>query len=307
MIDYKEIIKGKDARIRIIQAFNWVPDRLMLSVQYWLKTGRRVNWNNPQRFTEKLQIYKIQSKNNFLMAICADKGSVRDYIREKGLEDILIPLIGKGIYSTPDEIDWNALPDRFVIKDTLGGGGDSVIICKDKRQLNREEVLQKCTEWVSRRYKQAGREHVYDKNRHRIIIESFLDSSDELEGMVDYKFFCFDGKPQYVYGITNRILGNGAEIGIYDLNFNLLPYVRADERPPSHAIPKPINYDRMIEIAKILSDGFPEVRIDLYNLHGSIYFGEMTFFDGSGYMTFKPDEFDYILGKSFKMQFDRIG
>lgn len=297
MFDYKKLIKGRDTRIRIMQAFNWVPDKIMLSIQYRLKTGRSVNWKNPTRFTEKLQLYKIATKDNELMAKCADKAEVRNYVEKMGLADILIPLIG--IYTSPEQIPWDILPDRFVIKDTLGSGGNSVIVCTNKAKLNQNEILKQCYEWVSCSYRHAGREHVYDKQKHRIIIEDYLDTANEPEGMVDYKFFCFDGEPKYIYAISNRTLGNGAEIGIYDMEFNLLPYERVDERPPSHAIAKPTNYDRMVEISKILSYGFPEVRIDLFNIGGRVYFGEMTFFDGSGYMTFKPDEFDTMMGQSF--------
>ena len=299
MLEYKKLIKDRDTRIRIMQAFNWVPDKIMLSIQYRMKTGRKVNWKNPTRFTEKLQLYKIATKDNELMAKCADKGDVRSFVENRGLEDILIPIVG--IYTSPEQIEWNSLPERFVIKDTLGSGGNSVIVCTDKAKLNHNEILKHCSKWMNCKYKHAGREHVYDKQKHRIIIEEYLDTANEPEGMVDYKFICFDGKPEYIYAISNRELGNGAEIGIYDMDFNLLPYERADERPPSHAVRRPRSFDRMVEISKILSDGFPEVRIDLFNINGRVYFGEMTFFDGSGYMTFKPDEFDTILGHSFQI------
>lgn len=285
-----------------MQLFSWVPDRVMLALQYRIKTGRTINWNNPERFTEKLQIYKMLSRSNTLMAQCADKADVRRFVSDKGLSDILIPLVGKGIYETEKDIDWAKLPEKFVLKDTLGGGGNSVIVCTNKKEFNKNETMQKCASWISHKYKHAGREHVYDKKNHRIIVEQYLDTSDEKEGMVDYKFFCFDGMPKYLYVISNRILGKGAELGIYDINFNLLPYVRVDEKAPSHAIVKPKNYEHMIEIARRLSEGFPEVRIDLYNIGGRVFFGEMTFFDGSGYMTFSPDEFDFMLGKPFNIR-----
>ena len=293
------MIKDRDDRIRFMQAFNWVPDRIMLSVQYLIKTGRTLNWRNPQRFTEKLQVYKIISKNNSLMARCADKCSVRDYVAEKNLSDILIPLVGSGVYESPDDIDWDTLPERFVIKDTLGSGGNAVIVCDSKANCDKEAILSQCEKWVNCRFKHAGREHIYDANRHRIIIESYLDSSKELEGLVDYKFFCFDGNPKFLYVISDRVLGKEAVLGIYDIDFNLLPFERTDEKPSLHPLVKPQNYERMIEISRILSDGFPEVRVDLYDIDGNIYFGEMTFFDGSGYMTFKPDEFDKVLGENF--------
>lgn len=299
MINYKKIIRNREVRIKVLQILNWIPDKLMLSLQYRIKTGRWINWENPKRFTEKLQLYKILSKDNYLMAQCADKFDVRSFVKDRGLSDILIPLVGKGVYSSAKEIDWENFPNQFVIKDTLGCGGNSVIICTDKELLNKKVVLKRCSEWIKYKYKHPGREHVYDKNKHRIIIEEYLDSSSESEGLVDYKFFCFDGKPTFIYVISNRSLGKGAELGIYDLDFNILPYTREDELAPTRSIDKPINFDRMIEISQILSKGFPEVRIDLYNIGGKIFFGEMTFFDGSGYMTFKPDIFDFLLGEPF--------
>ncbi len=303
MINYKKLIPGRGARIKIMQAFNWIPDKTMLSLQYRIKTGRKLHWKDPQRFTEKLQIYKIKTKKDPLMADCADKAAVRDFIAGKGLSEILIPLVGAGVYESADAVNFDALPDRFVLKDTEGCGGNSVIVCQNKAELDAKETKKRLAAWVKKREKHPGREHVYDRRKHRIIAESFLDASGEPDGLVDYKFFCFDGKPEYIYALSNRTLGKGAELGIYDADFNLLPYVRADEMPPSHALPKPPVFDRMKEIAGILSADFPEVRVDLYCVGGKIYFGELTFFDGSGYMTYAPDEFDFMIGKPFHIHF----
>lgn len=300
MINYKALIRNRNTRIRILQLFNWVPDKLMISVQYFIKTGRRIHWKNPRRFTEKLQLYKIQTKNNTLMSQCADKYDVRLFVEKRGLKDILVPLVTEDAIISTDEIEWDNLPCSFVLKDTLGSGGNSVIIVKDKSSTEKQIVIEQCKEWLYNNFKHGGREHIYDKNKHRIIIERLLDPTIE-SPLIDYKFFCFDGKPEYVYAISNRILGQDAEIGIYDIDFNLLPYRRLDERPSYNPISKPENYDSMVSIARILSEGFPEVRIDLYNIRGKIYFGEMTFFDGSGYMKFYPDEFDYILGENFNI------
>ena len=301
-MDYKKIIKNRNTRIKIMQAFNWIPDKAMISFQYFLKTGRVINWKNPIRFTEKLQLYKLYSRNNVLMERCADKADVRSYVEECGLSNILVPLFG--IYDSPEQIPFDDLPNSFVIKDTLGSGGNSVIICFDKSSMELSYIREQCLNWVKCKYKHAGREHVYDNKSHRIIIEKNLNSSGEANGIIEFKFFCFDGKPEYIYVISNRQLGVGAELGIYDIDFNLLPYLRTDELAPKHTIIKPNNFDSMIQIAEILSKRFPQVRVDLFYVDGNIFFSELTFFDGSGYMKFVPDEFDFILGKSFNLNFD---
>lgn len=301
MFDYKKIIRCRDSRIKLMQMFNWIPDRVMLSTQYFIKTGRWINWKNPRRFTEKIQLYKIYSKNNLLMSQCADKADVRTFVANCGLSDILIPLIGKGVFDSTSSINWDELPNRFVMKDTLGSGGNSVIVCHDKTAIEKEKTLSQCDQWTTCQYKHAGREHVYDKKKHRIIIESYLDAESISGGLVDYKFFCFEGKVKYIYAISNRDLGLGAELGIYDKDFNIIPYTRMDERAPTTVIQKPDNFARMCDIAEKLAEQFPEVRVDLYNINGKIYFGEMTFFDGSGYMRYNPDEFDYMMGECFKI------
>lgn len=300
-MNYKAIIRNRTTRVKLMQLLNFLPDKLVISIQYRIKTGRWIDWKNPSRFTEKLQLYKIQSKGNLLMAQCADKYDVRQYVTDRGLEDILVPLVGRGVFITPEEIDWDQLPERFVLKDTLGSGGNAVIVCTNKGAASKELIYQQCRKWVDCTYKHAGREHVYDNGKHRIIIEEYLDTSSEEEGLVDYKFFCFNGVAKYLYVISCRTLGNGAEVGIYDLTFNLLPYIRVDERKPSHKVEKPVNYEQMIQVAEKLSIGFPEVRVDLFNVNGKIFFGEMTFFDGSGYMQYRPDEFDFELGSYFNL------
>ena len=129
-----------------------------------------------------------------------------------------------------------------------------------------------------------------------MICNGYVESLNDLK---DYKFFCFNGRVSYIYGISDRRVGQSAQFGIYDADFNKLDVYRNDERSQEIPLPKPLNFDKMIAIAEGLSKDFPHVRVDLYNIAGRIYFGELTFYDGSGYMTFSPDSFDYKLGKSF--------
>ena len=273
----------------------------MVSLQYKIKTGRKLNLKNPQRFTEKLQWYKLNYYNPEMIK-CVDKGDVRDFVSEKGLEETLIPCCG--IYDHTEDIDWSLLPKQFVVKDTLGSGGSSVIIVKDKDSADIESIKEQATKWTktNAHVKGGGREWPYYSGKnHRIIIEEYINSDPDKGGLIDYKFFCFNGEPQYIYVITDRKLGESACFGIYDAKFNLLDAYRVDEKRPERCMEKPKEFENMMAVARKLSQGFPEVRIDLYNVDGKILFGEMTFWDGSGYMTFEPDEFDYVMGRAFKI------
>ncbi|MCM1262994.1 MAG: carbonic anhydrase [Butyrivibrio sp.] len=300
-MDYKKLIKSRKTRVRIMQALSFVPDSIMVKMQYKLKTGHRLNLKNPERFTEKLQWYKLYYRNE-LMAQCADKYEVRKYVEQCGLGSILNKLYG--VYDSPKKIDFNKLPKSFVIKDTLGGGGNAVILVEDKSKIDEAAVRRQMAEWVNEpvHEKHPGREWVYDGKKHRIIIEELIPSNPETGGLIDYKFFCFNGKAEYLYVIADRKVGDKAGFGIFDADYNRLNVIRADEKPLTRKINKPKNYDELKQAAEILAKPFPEVRIDFYNEGNQIRFGEITFFDGSGYMTFEPDEFDYIFGEKFDIQ-----
>lgn len=298
MMDYKKIIKSRAVRIKIMQAMSFVPDKWMLSLQYKIKTGRKLNLKNPQRYTEKLQWYKMYYRDP-VMKQCVDKYEVRKYVEECGLGSILNECYG--VYSSPDEIDFGKLPDSFVLKDTLGGGGNSVILVPDKSKLNIERVKQQMTQWVaeSTSVKHPGREWVYDGMPHRIVAEKFISSNPETGGLIDYKFFCFGGRVACLYVMRNREIG--LKVGIYDRNFRKLDaYISYDEKMETEA-QKPENFEEMCEIAEKLSAKFPHARIDLFDQNGVIAFGEITFFSGSGYTLFNPDEFDFQLGDFFQL------
>lgn len=299
-MDYKKIIPNREIRLRILRLLSFVPDHLMLKIQYRMKMGRKLNLDNPQRFTEKIQWYKLYYRDP-LMKRCVDKYDVRDYVRECGLEDILVPLIG--VYSSESDVQIDALPEKCVIKDTLGGGGNSVVLFEKAANIDIHRLYAQMKNWINAdtSYRTGGREWPYGGKKHRIIIEEMLPSKTENGGLIDYKFFCFNGEPKIVYVIADRKVGEKAGFGIFTADYNKLAVARCDEKPLEREIPKPKNYERMLEISRLLSKPFPEVRIDLYNLDGEIYFGEMTFFDGSGYMSFEPDSFDFTLGNAFDL------
>lgn len=305
-MNYKKIIRSRKVRIWILQMLGFVPDKMMVKIQYRMKTGRKLNLKEPQRFTEKLQWYKLYYRDQ-IMKECADKYEVRRYVEACGLGEILNELYG--VYNTPEEIDFDKLPESFVLKDTLGGGGNSVILVGDKNRMDAAQVRQKMDEWVSQpvKKKHFSREWVYDGRKHRIIAEKYIESDKEQGGLIDYKFFCFYGKAEYLYVIADRELGKKAGLAIYDIDFNRIDAMRSDEERLHRIVKRPDNYSELVHTAEKLAGDFPEARIDLYDIQGKIIFGEITFFDGSGYMCFEPDEFDFEMGRKFVIKKDNYG
>lgn len=255
--------------------------------------GRKLNLKTPKRFTEKLQWYKIYYRDP-LMTKCADKYSVREYVSSKGFENILVPFYG--VYESVEEINFDDLPNKFVLKTT--NGSQTNLFCEDKSELDIGSTKSLLNKWLKKRTTKAGREWPYYNIKNRIICEKYLEK-DKNNDLVDYKFICFNGEVFCVFVNAERKSDEDMRFGIYSKDFNHLPYRRKGLRDTDNTFEKPINYNKMVEIAEELSKEFPHVRVDLYNIDGKIYFGELTFFHGSGYIEFEPDEFDFILGKKF--------
>ncbi len=281
-----------------MNALRFLPDSVMLPIQYRLKLGRKLNTKSPERFTEKLQWYKMHYRNP-IMHQCVDKYLVRDYVKTKGLEDILIPLIGK--YDSLESINWDDLPNQFVIKTTHGGGGLNVIVCDDKNHLSMDEVISKLTfDNNPVKANSLGREWAYYGVRPGIVVEKLLINRDNPEaGVNDYKFFCYDGHAEYIVVDVDRYIGH--KRNFYDREWNNL-FVTSDCPAADREIPKPENLEEMISIAERLSEDFPYVRVDLYNVDGRVYFGELTFYPWSGYVQYTPDTADFLFGNSFELR-----
>lgn len=217
------------------------------------------------------------------MTQCADKVTVRDYIAQKIGEEYLVPSLG--VYSDPDEIDFYALPDRFVLKVNWGSGQN--IICKDKSTLNIEDAKNKLKQWMqphSNIY-YLSLEWGYKNIQPKILCEQYIEQLDN--NLLDYKFICFNGQPQFVWIDTDRFVDHKRIF--YDLEWKRQSFglgYPIDNRDYS----KPENFDKMITFAKVLSDAFPQARVDFYNMNGKIYFGEITFYSGAGHELFTPPE-----------------
>lgn len=296
-MNYRNIIKSRDLRVKILTFLSWIPDSIMLRLQYRLQTGRKLNLKNPKRFTEKLQVYKLKYRNPDMLR-CTDKYEVRKYIEEKGFTDYLIPLIG--IYDKVEDIDYSELPNKFVAKSTDGGGGNQVLVCKDKSLLSEANFKARLNGWMSVRKvkKQSGREWAYENEYpRRILIEQLIGAADIKKDIPDYKFFCFAGEPRFLYMSDTP----KHELIFFDLEWNVLPFGRKDYKPYKIVPSKPRNLNKMIEIARELSKGFPHVRVDLYNVEDNVYFGELTFYTASGYIPFDPDSADFDIGKLFDL------
>lgn len=294
MNGYKKIIKSRSMRMRILSMLNWLPDKAMLKLQYRIKLHRKLNLKNPQRFTEKLQWYKINYRNP-VMHNCVDKFEVRDYVKSKGLEDTLVKIYG--VYDSADDIDFNTLPNTFVLKSTDGGGGLNVAICNDKSTFDAKAHTDAFNIGYKLSKKHPGREWAYVGIKHKIIVEELLvNDINPKAGIDDYKIFCFNGEPKCIVVDTDRYILH--KRNFYDEDWNCLN-VTSDAPACDRIIPKPENFDKMMHVARKLSEDFPFVRVDLYNVGGKIYFGELTFYPWSGYVQYTPDEFDFKLGEMF--------
>lgn len=298
-MNYKKIVRSQNLRFSILKFLKFLPDSIMVRIQYWIKIGKILNLNNPQTFTEKLQWYKIYYKNP-LMTICVDKYDVREYIENKGLGNILNECYG--VYDYPEDIDFDKLPNKFVVKTTDGSGGQNVFICKDKDDLCIPDLITILNSWKDRKSINAGREWAYiNMKSSRFLVEKYLESDADIGGLIDYKFFCFNGKVEFLYVIADRDLGDKCGLGVYTRDFKKMEIYRQDEKPLLRKITRPENFDEMVLLSESLSKEFPHVRIDLYNVHDKILFGEFTFYDGSGYMKFNPTIFDREIGELFHL------
>ncbi|HAT4221784.1 TPA: glycosyl transferase [Clostridium perfringens] len=255
--------------------------------------GYRLDLKNPKTYNEKLQWIKLYDRKKEYCKL-VDKYEVRKYIENKIGSKYLVPMIN--LYDNVDEIDWEKLPNEFVLKCTNSSA--SVIICKDKSKINENIEKNKLKKWLNKNIFYYGREWPYKDLKPRIICEKLLKQKD---GNVpeDYKIFCFDGEPKAISVHSGRFSSNYTH-DIYDINWNKID-VRRGKPNSNFKQEKPKNFEEMLKISKILSQGLRHVRVDLYNLDGKIFFGELTFFTASGFQRFDPFEYDEIWGEWIKL------
>lgn len=266
-----------------------VSDKTFLKVKFRIDMGYWMDFKNPRTYNEKLQWLKINDIHPEFTKL-VDKIDVKEYVTNKIGNEFVIPTIAT--YNSIEEIDWNLLPNQFVIKSTNDSGG--VVVCKDKNKLNIPESINKLKILGKRDYSKISKEYPYKNVPHRFIAEKYMEDESGYE-LKDYKFFCFDGKVKFLFVATGRQSGD-TRFDFFDTEFNHLPVING--HPNADITPtKPANFEKMIELAEKLSQGIRHVRVDLYNINGEIYFGEMTFFHWSGIIPFEPFEWDIKFGE----------
>lgn len=273
-------------------------DESFIKRKYKASTGEILDLKKPRSFNEKIQWLKLYNHIPLYTQL-VDKYSVREYVKEKIGEEYLTKCYG--VYSKFENIDFDKLPDKFVIKCTHDCG--SVVLCDSKSKINMSKIGKKLNAALSRNYYYQGREWPYKNVIPRIIIEEYLEDHTTND-LYDYKFFCFSGVPKVLFVSIGRQEGN-LQLNFYDMGFNKLPFERGYPNFDVN-IPKPKNFKKMIELATKLSEGIPFVRVDFYDIEGRIVFGEMTFSPGGGMEVFKPKEWDYILGQWIELPANKV-
>lgn len=297
MLPIKEYIKRPEiVGYRLLQQyFTWLPDKLYIQLMFRFKMGFWPNLKNPQTFSEKLQWLKLYNRRPEYTKM-VDKYAVKEYVANIIGEEYVIPTLG--VWNKPEDIEWDKLPDQFVLKTTHGGGSNGVVICKDKSTFKKEKAIAKLKRSMKQDIYRSLREWPYKNVPKRIIAEQFI-QPDNNSDLPDYKFFCFDGEVKALFIGTERQTGD-VKFDYFDADFNHLDLIQ--QHPMSgKTFAKPENFDKMKELAAKLSEGIPQVRIDLYDVNGKIFFGEMTFTHHGGIVPFHPEKWDYVFGRWIKL------
>ncbi len=278
---------------------NWMPDAPYLKLKYYLYMGKKLNLNEPKSFNEKLQWLKINDRK-IIYTKMVDKYEAKKYVANIIGEEYIIPTLG--IYNSFEEINFDKLPNQFVIKCTHDSGGIEIV--RDKFKMDKERVRKKINKFMKRNYFKVHREWPYKNIKPRIIVEKYMkDENDKL--MKDYKFFSFGGKPEIMFISERQENHVTAGMTFFDMNFNLSDCERRDFRRLNYIPKKPITFEKMKNFAGILSKGIPHVRVDFYEINGELYFGELTFFTHTGMIPFKDEIWDRKLGDMIDLSLSR--
>ncbi len=277
---YKKYFSAEDRYSSVL------PDKKHIEKVYFQRTGKELNLKNPKTFNEKCNWLKLYDRKP-VYTIMADKYLARQYINERIGNSYLIPLLG--VWENADDIDFDSLPEKFVIKCNHDNG---VIICRDKKNLDFEEVRDNLNSRLKRNYYKKNREWPYKNIPRKIICEQLLENSNG-DSLLEYNVFCFNGVPKFFK--VGSVLSDGTLAkDFYDINWNHLDMTTGASA--GDVFPKPTQYNKLLEIAEKLSEGTTHVRVDFYDCNGKLYNGEMTFFSNGGHMKFNPEKWDSIWG-----------
>lgn len=295
----KKVIKYlKNPKLIIIYMMNknfffFLSDKLFLKWKFKILMGYKLDLNNPQTFNEKLQWLKLYDRKPTYTKM-VDKYEAKEYVKNIIGEEYIIKTLG--IYNSFEEIDFEKLPNQFVIKPTHTSG--DVYICTDKSNINYKELENKIKKWLKRKYFYIHREWPYKNVKPKIIIEKYMTDNSNSSQLTDYKVYTFNGRAKMI--MINKDRGVDTKADYFDTDYQCLDffwgYPHAEVKPQ-----KPKCFDEMIELAEKLAKDTYELRVDFYEVNGQIYFGEMTFFDAAGFGKFEPNEWDKKIGDMLKL------
>ena len=266
-----------------------MPDEWMCKFYSRILLKKKVDLKNPKTFNEKIQWLKLHDyPNNDLVIQGADKYRVRKYVEEKGLKNILVPMIAD--WDNPEKINWEELPDKFVLKCNHGCAYN--ILCADKSSFDKEDAVKKMKKWMKEDFGAFNIETHYSKIVPHITCEEYLG-----ECIIDYKFFCFNGEPKYIYVSSDLVHDRQAQIGFFYLDGTKMPLIR-DDYAPMDIEELPPFFENMKKDAELLCEDFPFVRVDFFVANNTYYFAELTFTPSGGMMPFNPDKYDLGWGEN---------
>ena len=279
--------------------FKYIPDDIHLRIVYKAIIGKKLDLTNPKSFNEKIQWLKLNDRKKVYTTM-VDKYEAKKYVSKIIGEEYIIPTYG--IYNSFDSINFDVLPDQFVIKCTHDSGG--LIICKDKKTLDIKKAKRIIEKHFNRKYYYIWREWPYKNVKPRIIVEKYLEDNNN-QSMQDYKFFCFNGVPKIMYLSEGLEDHSTATMSFFDMNFNEVDCKRKDYALFKYKPQKPKNFEKMKKFAAILSKNIPHLRVDFYEINGHLYFGELTFTTCAGLVPFEDEKWDRIMGDWIKLPTDK--
>ncbi|NCF42063.1 MAG: glycosyltransferase [Bacteroidetes bacterium] len=280
--------------LRHLRKVRFLPSKLYVKIHYEYFSGNHLDLNNPKDFTEKIAWYKGFYRPKSLNQL-VDKFAVRAFVEEKIGSQFLNTFYG--VFDDVNEIKFDELPEKFVIKATHTSGHN--LIVRDKNKLNLDKTKKLLKKWLKiNQYYRIGQEWAYKDVKPRIIIEKYLEQIDQ-KSLTDFKFYCFDGKAKFIDIHTDR--EDEHKQGSFDLNFERLPFGVSRFKQIYESPEKPVNLKEMIECAEVLSEKLPFVRVDFYAIDGKTIFGEMTFYPSDGRKKFYPEKYNRIIGDYFTL------
>lgn len=295
----------------LLRRMSWMfpSDKLYLRLMYLFEMHHVLHLKHPKTFTEKIQWLKIYDYKPWYTKL-VDKLAVKEYVSQKIGNEYVIPTIG--VWNNAEDINWKSLPEKFVLKTTHSGGGGGTVLCRNKALLDKEAAVKRLNRSLRKSISSTFREKPYEKVPRRIIAEQLIEEHDEVGNITnndlpDYKFFCFNGEPQYCQVIRNR--NTKETIDFYDMQWRHMPFVGLNPNATNGAVPvnRPKNLQQLQTICRELSKGLKFVRIDLYVVNDKEYFGEITFYPNSGFGKFTPNEWDKKLGEMLKLEGVKLG